>query len=63
LEPEKCEEWIWISWETLCKWAEEDLRSNEGNKKLFQPMVEFVTQNEKGFDPFIALKQKTGKKD
>ncbi|QDS73415.1 hypothetical protein FKW77_008328 [Venturia effusa] len=59
LEPEKCDGWQWISWKELRTLAEGDLKSGtEGEKKLFQPMVEFVTQDGGGFDPFEVLREK-----
>lgn len=46
LEPNKCEGWKWISWDTMLNWYNEarsrDCETNENN--LFLPMADLVEQ-------------------
>ncbi|KPI36918.1 Nudix hydrolase 1 [Cyphellophora attinorum] len=41
-EPEKCEGWEWIGWETMREWA--DGEGDEGRRVLFQPLVDLLEQ-------------------
>lgn len=51
LEPEKCEGWRWINWETVVKWCEErqtePMENGETNavrEDLFLPVIDLVQQ-------------------
>jgi len=51
-EPEKCEGWEWTMWEHIAEIVQKP-ESGAGAKRLFQPMIEFVTQRP-DFEPFRA---------
>lgn len=40
LEPEKCEKWVWISWEELSGWAEKCRAGQSDAPKLFLPLLD-----------------------
>lgn len=52
LEPNKCDGWEWIRWETMLAWVEEQAKpkaehgggSGGGGNLLFPPMVDLVQQ-------------------
>jgi 8-oxo-dGTP diphosphatase len=47
LEPDKCEEWVWWSWEELLKYVKITEEGKEGEvleKKLFVPVLNLVKQ-------------------
>jgi hypothetical protein len=54
LEPNKCEAWIWTTWDEMLqelggRGAEEDSKA-----KLFQPLINLVEQRHE-FEPWKAL--------
>ncbi|KAI0170067.1 nudix domain-containing protein [Pestalotiopsis sp. NC0098] len=48
LEPEKCESWSWVSWDTICEWVDHhDDHSDTrwADKKCFLPILHLVKEN------------------
>lgn len=59
LEPNKCEVWRWISWETMLEWYEENAKrsvNDEGKRgnTLFMPMMGLVEQRP-GIKPLLTF--------
>ncbi|GIJ99709.1 hypothetical protein Aspvir_003711 [Aspergillus viridinutans] len=55
LEPEKCDEWRWISWEDVRSWFEkqvqtEGMETSDGQPRLFIPLFNLFRQRPT-FDP------------
>ncbi|EKG10293.1 hypothetical protein MPH_12573 [Macrophomina phaseolina MS6] len=44
LEPEKCEEWRWISWDELRTWVEKSKAGQEDAPRLFLPLLDLFAQ-------------------
>ncbi|KAJ9651739.1 hypothetical protein H2198_009011 [Neophaeococcomyces mojaviensis] len=52
LEPNKCEGWEWVSWETMLGWVDEQTKldledgmGDRGQNPLFLPMIDLVQQH------------------
>lgn len=47
LEPEKCEGWDWVSWQSLQSWVRLEIEGENGEameRRLFMPMINLVRQ-------------------
>lgn len=62
LEPNKCEGWEWVSWQTMLGWVDEQIDSTTMEKErtgggranvLFQPMIDLVQQRP-GCQPLLT---------
>lgn len=54
LEPNKCEGWEWISWDTMLKWEENGKKAGTVENRLFQPMSDLVQQRP-GLKPVLEM--------
>ncbi|KAK9770045.1 hypothetical protein SCAR479_13304 [Seiridium cardinale] len=47
LEPDKCESWSWVTWETVCGWVDhhDDSDPAWADKKCFLPIVNLVRED------------------
>jgi 8-oxo-dGTP diphosphatase len=46
MERDKCERWEWVEWKDLEGWVRGHREGRGGERKMFQPMVDLLTQRE-----------------